>query len=343
MEIKVIIFVIAMMAHVTFSQGSAIDTRELSAPRKRQVCNLWTMQRDAYADGMTRQTDGLTEEQCKDACVAKPDCWTVDWVPKTRFFITFSSSQCYHGSVMGQGTSGYRVNGRHWIMQGNCRSNPCKPNPCFNNGVCSYNGNTFTCSCAAGYTGTNCALLADNCTPNRCLNGGVCFSGFNSFSCNCKPGYTGQQCEQLLNFCSPNPCLNGGQCSLNVQGYQYMCTCRAGFGGNNCRDLIDYCNPNPCLNGGQCQSGVQGYSYMCQCLYGFGGNNCRDVLNPRGRTYNCAQNNPCSVAGYNQGRIYFKHDNPNYLVQCTDVGGCHDLHVDPPEIADNIVDEANGM
>ena len=36
----------------------------------------------------------------------------------------------------------------------------CSPNPCFNGGICSQNGNTFVCQCVNGYTGTTCTNLS---------------------------------------------------------------------------------------------------------------------------------------------------------------------------------------
>ena len=36
------------------------------------------------------------------------------------------------------------------------KDNACFNNPCLNGAVCTTNGNSYTCSCAAGYSGTNC-------------------------------------------------------------------------------------------------------------------------------------------------------------------------------------------
>ena len=32
----------------------------------------------------------------------------------------------------------------------------CNPNPCLNSGACIDGVDSYTCGCAAGYTGTNC-------------------------------------------------------------------------------------------------------------------------------------------------------------------------------------------
>ena len=34
--------------------------------------------------------------------------------------------------------------------------NDCSPNPCQNGGTCTDGVNSYTCSCAAGFTGDNC-------------------------------------------------------------------------------------------------------------------------------------------------------------------------------------------
>ena len=40
---------------------------------------------------------------------------------------------------------------------------PCSSNPCQNSAPCSDDGPTITCSCVAGYQGTDCALGWYNC------------------------------------------------------------------------------------------------------------------------------------------------------------------------------------
>ena len=35
----------------------------------------------------------------------------------------------------------------------------------------------------------------DECGSNPCQNGGTCMDGVNSYTCSCAAGYTGQHCE----------------------------------------------------------------------------------------------------------------------------------------------------
>ncbi|WAR25836.1 CO6A4-like protein [Mya arenaria] len=62
----------------------------------------------------------------------------------------------------------------------------------------------------------------DDCVGNPCLNGGTCVDGVNSFSCTCAAGFTGAICNGP--FCMPNPCQNGGSCSENGNGFTCACT-----------------------------------------------------------------------------------------------------------------------
>ena len=53
---------------------------------------------------------------------------------------------------------------------------PCeRQSPCQNGSTCTNNGHGgYTCSCTAGYHGTNCESEIDECSSNPCENGGTC-------------------------------------------------------------------------------------------------------------------------------------------------------------------------
>ena len=69
-----------------------------------------------------------------------------------------------------------------------------------------------------------------NCSS--CLNGGSCVDGINTYTCSCAAGYTGSNCQHRINPCDSVPCLNGATCS-NVDG-TYDCHCPFGFTGPRC-------------------------------------------------------------------------------------------------------------
>jgi|EP01047_Picozoa_sp_COSAG01_P016797 hypothetical protein len=74
---------------------------------------------------------------------------------------------------------------------------PCDEWPCQHGGSCSPNGTTsYSCSCPAGYTGTDCELNVDDCLSSPCQNSGVCADGVNQFQCVCASGFSGDLCAQ---------------------------------------------------------------------------------------------------------------------------------------------------
>ena len=47
--------------------------------------------------------------------------------------------------------------------------------PCKNDATCTNTGQgSYTCECAAGFTGTNCEIEVDDCQQQPCFNGGTC-------------------------------------------------------------------------------------------------------------------------------------------------------------------------
>ncbi|KAK3750217.1 hypothetical protein QZH41_015569 [Actinostola sp. cb2023] len=133
---------------------------------------------------------------------------------------------------------------------------------------------------------------------NPCQNGATCTDQVNAgYSCTCAAGYNGSNCQTNINECSSNPCQNGATCTDQVN--DYSCTCAAGFNGSKCqaskfvtavfnitraqklkRQLsfgdfgidIDECDSNPCQNRGTCTDGVNGYT--CRCTSSYTGINC---------------------------------------------------------------------
>jgi len=116
---------------------------------------------------------------------------------------------------------------------------------------------------------------------SSCLFGGTCIDGVNSYQCSCAPGYTGSNCQHRINPCDSRPCLNGAACidrpSTRGGPASYECVCPHGFAGPRCDSFVDWCaaNRNPCANGGTCRQ--DGNQFQCTCRPGWDGPLC-DVM-----------------------------------------------------------------
>jgi hypothetical protein len=201
----------------------------------------------------------------------------------------------------------------------------CAGNPCKNGGVCKDGVKSFTCTCAAGYSGVTCETDIDDCASKPCKNGGTCKDGVDSFTCTCAPGYSGDTCETNVDECASSPCKNGATCKDLVNDYEcecmegfegkdcdiniddcelkkackneaacidgvndYTCQCHPGWSGKDCEIDIDDCETKPCKNGASCTDKVNGY--VCSCTVGFTGTNCETNVD------DCA-GNPCQNGG----------------------------------------------
>ncbi|MDP6944671.1 MAG: calcium-binding EGF-like domain-containing protein, partial [Myxococcota bacterium] len=72
---------------------------------------------------------------------------------------------------------------------------------CQNGAECVDGINEYACTCAAGFSGSDCELNINNCSPNPCFNGAVCIDGVDSYSCSCPPGFLGTHCETDIYDC----------------------------------------------------------------------------------------------------------------------------------------------
>ncbi len=98
-------------------------------------------------------------------------------------------------------------------LSGYCEVNA---NPCLNGGTCTDSAtstdptgpiNSYSCSCASGYSGTDCTLTSTNCdgaTGSVCLNGGVCVASTAGGACQCPSCYTGNDCGVPIPGCTPS-------------------------------------------------------------------------------------------------------------------------------------------
>ena len=76
------------------------------------------------------------------------------------------------------------------------------------------------------------------CSNNPCIHGSCIPSG-DSFSCICNIGFTGTFCESEINECLSNPCQNGGTCIDQQNGF--LCTCTDQWQGSTCSEARQVC------------------------------------------------------------------------------------------------------
>jgi len=106
--------------------------------------------------------------------------------------------------------------------------------PSCTNGDCIVT-NYCSCNTGYYGTGTTCTLNTA-CASNPCANGGTCKASAtdNTFSCTCASGYSGTTCSTTVPACFPNPCQNGGTCAGASGSAPYSCTCDPTHNGLNC-------------------------------------------------------------------------------------------------------------
>lgn len=147
------------------------------------------------------------------------------------------------------------VVGFAWISQSETSlgvdANPCSPNPCWNAGMCSSSGSSFTCSCQQGFSGQKCELRSTDCPVNPCVNGICMLDKAGKPLCFCTPGFTGENCTIDEDECASGPCKNGALCFDEVNGYK--CVCKDDTYGRHCeinqneiRQCIARCDQEPC-------------------------------------------------------------------------------------------------
>uniref|UniRef100_A0A7M5URS7 EGF-like domain-containing protein n=1 Tax=Clytia hemisphaerica TaxID=252671 RepID=A0A7M5URS7_9CNID len=60
---------------------------------------------------------------------------------------------------------------------------------------CVDRGDNVTCTCADGWSGSNCGVNIDECEENKCVNNGQCVDEVSGYVCKCKNAFTGLYCE----------------------------------------------------------------------------------------------------------------------------------------------------
>eukprot|EP00937_MAST-01D_sp_MAST-1D-sp2_P005276 g5276.t1 len=186
----------------------------------------------------------------------------------------------------------------------------CASDYCKNGGTVSGNlVDGCTCACASGWEGATCQASVNDCAPNPCKNGGACTDGHESYTCTCEAHTSGTNCETKAacdsNYCNDRGTVGGNKydgctcsdCTGNYEGDRCndkkacasdhcknqgtlggnlvdgcTCACTHGWTGATCQASVNDCAPNPCNNGGTCTDGHN--DYTCTCPAHTSGDDC---------------------------------------------------------------------
>ncbi|KAM9860155.1 cadherin EGF LAG seven-pass G-type receptor 2 [Aulostomus maculatus] len=165
---------------------------------------------------------------------------------------------------------------------------PCSSSPCPVNSYCSDDWDSFSCTCLAGYYGTNCT---DACTLNPCEHESTCTrkpSSPRGYTCDCPNNYFGRYCEKKTDL----PCPRGwwghktcGPCNCQTdKGFDSDCNKTSGE--CRCKDNhyrpegSDTCLLCDCYPVGSFSRTCDRESGQCQCKPGVIGRQCDRCDNP---------------------------------------------------------------
>ncbi|CAG5104799.1 Oidioi.mRNA.OKI2018_I69.chr1.g1553.t1.cds [Oikopleura dioica] len=180
-------------------------------------------------------------------------CSCKDWAHGESCVITQCSYEpCKYGECMLFGEKHLCKCPSDMFSGRRCEINPCeqnsndasKPPACFNDGVCSMDGDDFKCDCPEFYSGKRCEIHP--CMDFPCQNGGACeITGDDSFICDCPLGASGNTCEEITE--TTNKCFDlecDGVC-LEMKDGQPKCfgNSLVGFVNNDDFNYTMSCGP----------------------------------------------------------------------------------------------------
>uniref|UniRef100_A0A7N6FG21 Cadherin EGF LAG seven-pass G-type receptor 2 n=1 Tax=Anabas testudineus TaxID=64144 RepID=A0A7N6FG21_ANATE len=165
---------------------------------------------------------------------------------------------------------------------------PCSSSPCPVNSYCSDDWDSYSCTCLAGYYGTNCT---DVCSLNPCEHESACTRKLTSsrgYTCDCPSNYFGHYCEKKTDL----PCPRGwwghktcGPCNCETdKGFDSDCNKTSGE--CRCKDNhyrpagSDTCLLCDCYPVGSFSRACDRESGQCQCKPGVIGRQCDRCDNP---------------------------------------------------------------
>ncbi|XP_068170748.1 cadherin EGF LAG seven-pass G-type receptor 2 isoform X2 [Antennarius striatus] len=165
---------------------------------------------------------------------------------------------------------------------------PCSSSPCPVHSYCSDDWDSHSCTCLAGYYGTNCT---DVCSLNPCEHEATCtrkLSSSRGYTCDCPRNFFGHYCEKKTDL----PCPRGwwghktcGPCHCQTEK-GFDSDCNKTTGECRCKDNhyrlegSDTCLLCDCYPVGSFSRACDRESGQCQCKPGVIGRQCDRCDNP---------------------------------------------------------------
>ena len=108
----------------------------------------------------------------------------------------------------------------------------CRCSAGYANGLCEYEYASLYESDCTVMSGGACDIDVDECASEPCQReGSTCADALDSYTCTCAEGFSGDNCEDHLDECASEPCANGGVCYDFVDSYQCACASPWHFAG----------------------------------------------------------------------------------------------------------------
>ncbi|XP_069677103.1 protein eyes shut isoform X2 [Periplaneta americana] len=234
------------------------------------ACATWALLGGALA-GFACLSNPCVYGICIDDLNSTYTCYCIDGYTGVHCQTNWDecwSSPCLNGGTCTDGVAAFNCTCPDGYAGAFCETDEAVCNAtgesrCMNGGLCIEGpGDTFTCSCLAGWTGELCNTSIDECASSPCLNGGVCVDRHADYACACPFGFTGKNCEVQLHQCTTSPCENNALCL--VEDGVRVCYCVPDYHGDRCQFQYDECQLGPrCLNGGTCLDGVDNFTCTC--------------------------------------------------------------------------------
>lgn len=175
---------------------------------------------------------------------------------------------------------------RYRCSERNEPTNPCRPNPCQNGGLCLGIGSSFRCACASGFEGTRCGDVDLQPFVGRYERTPVQNNWHRVQVTLDEQGlwWTNDAGRRWSLRHEAGALRTGADCPYGPQVVSVTRTAvgdevsSLGFlGGTYFKEPAqDPCRPNPCQNGGSCQP--NGPGFRCDCPSGFEGGRCESEI-----------------------------------------------------------------